>query len=289
LGSLSGCTEMLTAINAWTFPGELSPGKQLVAAAAAGFEGLELTVASEGPLRFDTTLESCATLARRATDLDLRIVSLASDEFWQTNYAAPDRSTRERAVAFTLQMLDRAVALAADAILVVPAVVGTLDEPQPRVSYADALHRTFDTLCSLRHEAESRGVTIALENVWNRFLLSPIEAADLLDRINSPLVGWYFDTGNVMVHGYPQDWIATLGGRIKRVHVKDYDLSRPGPAGFCPLGEGSVDWPSVIAGLRQAGYNGPLTYEGPGEPEEICRRLSNIINDRPILEKDEAR
>ncbi|MFQ5807451.1 MAG: sugar phosphate isomerase/epimerase family protein, partial [Phycisphaerae bacterium] len=72
------------------------------------------------------------------------------------------------------------------------------------------------------------------------------------------------------------------------VHVKDYNLRRPGSAGFCPLGEGSVDWPRVVGALRQVGYDGPLTYEGRGDPAEICRRLRNIIDDRPILGRGES-
>lgn len=276
---------MLAALNAWTFPAELSPAQQLDAAAAAGFGGIELTLGSDEPLRFDTPLATCAALARQAADLNLQVVSLATGEFWQVNYAAPDEPTRQAAVDLTLRMLDRAVELSAGAILVVPAVVGTPTEPRARVSYADALRFSFDTLRSLRHEAETRGVSIALENVWNHFLLSPFEAADLIDRVNSPYVGWYFDTGNVMPLGYPDDWILTLAGRIQRVHIKDYDLRRPGPAGFCALGEGSVDWPQVIAALRRVGYDGPLTYEGSGEPQEIHRRLSNIIAGRPALER----
>lgn len=279
---------MLKAVNAWTFPAELPPERQLVEAAAAGFEAIELTIAADGPLRFDTPLEVFAGLTGRAADLDLRVVSLATGEFWQTNYADQDETVRRRAVDMTLRMLDRAAALRAEAILVVPAVVGTLAEPRPRVSYADALLRTFDTLRRLRHEAESRGVTIALENVLNRFLLSPLEAADLIDRINSPYVGWYLDTGNALPLGYPEDWIATLGGRIRCVHVKDYDLTRPGEAGFCPLGEGSVNWPGVIDALRRVGYHGPLTFEGPGDPTDVQRRLSNIINGQPVLERSES-
>lgn len=279
---------MLNSINAWTFPPDLPPEKQLAEARAAGFDAIELTVATDGPLRFDTPLETCATLAARAAELNLRIISLATDEFWTTNYAVPDQSVRQRAVDLTLRMLDRAAALRADAILVVPAVVGTPNEPHPRVSYADALQRTFETLRSLRHEAESRGVTIALENVLNRFLLSPLEVAELIDRINSAYVAWYLDTGNVIPLGYPQDWVATLGPRIKCVHIKDYDLARPGDAGFCPLGEGSVDWPRVIAALRQVGYDGPLTFEGPGDPVDVHRRLSNIINGQPVLQRNES-
>ena len=280
---------MQIAINAWTFPDGLSPEQRLAAAASAGFEGIELTLDADEALHFDTPVETFAALARRANDAGLQVVSLATGEFWRTNYAATDQAIRKRAVDLTLRMLDRAAALEAGAILVVPAVVGTWDQPQPQVSYVDALYRTFDALCRLRSEAESRGVTIALENVWNRFLLSPIEAVELVDRVNSPHVGWYLDTGNVLAHGYPQDWIATLAGRIQRVHVKDYDLARPGVAGFCALGEGSVDWPGVLAALRQVGYAGPLTYEGCGDPTQVCRSLRSLVNGQPIRKEDAPR
>ncbi len=280
---------MLTAINAWTFEPELTPREQISTAADADFDGIELVIARNGSITFDTSLEDCEELARAAADQGLKIVSLASAEFWQTNYADPDQAIRREAAELTIRMLDRAVALGAEAILVVPAVVGKATDARPRVSYADALHRAFDTLRGLRHEAEQRGVTIALENVHNRFLLSPLEAAELIDRINSAYVGWYFDTGNIMAVGYPEDWIATLGGRIKCVHVKDYDLSRTGRDAFCALGEGSVDWTRVAAALRQVGFTGTLTYEGAGEPAEIRRRLDNIIAGRPVMERTESR
>lgn len=268
---------MFPALNAWTFPGGTSLEQQLAGTAAAGFGGFEPVVSEDGPLRPNTPIGECGALADRAAELNLRIVGLASGRFWEVNYASPEQADRRRAVELTLRMLDLAVGLRAGAILVVPAVVGKAGEARLRVPYADALHRTYDALHSLRHEAEARGVVIALENVWNRFLLSPVEAAELIDRVNSPCVGIYFDTGNVMPFGYPEDWITTLGRRIARVHLKDYDLRRPGPSGFCALSEGSVDWPVVITALRQAGYDGPLTYEGTGEPAEICRRVQDIL------------
>jgi hexulose-6-phosphate isomerase len=273
---------MYAAVNAWTFPGLRAADEQLEAAAAAGFAGVELVVGAEGPLRPDTPLDEFARLAGRAAELDLRLTGLATGLFWEFNYASPDPCDRQRAYDLTLQMLDRAAAAQADAILVVPAVVGTGDAPRPQVAYADALHRTVAALSKLRHEAEARAVMLAIENVWNRFLLSPLEAADLIDRINSPYVGFYLDTGNVLAYGYPEDWVATLGGRIARVHAKDYDLRRPGLAGFCPLGEGSVNWPAVVQGLAACGYDGPLTYEGGGDPTEVCRRLKNILVGRPV-------
>ncbi len=274
---------MFTALNAWTFAPETSLDEQLAVTASTGFAAIELVLSDDGPLRPDTPLHECTALAQKAADRGVRIAGLATVDFWQINYASPDEADRRRAVELTLSMLDRAAALGAGAILVVPAVVGMAADVRIRVGYADALQRVFDALSSLRHEAEARSVTIAIENVWNRFLLSPVEAADLIDRVNSPFVGFYLDVGNVLAFGYPEDWITTLGGRIARVHMKDYDLSRPGMAGFCPLGEGSVDWAAVVGALRSVGYTGPLTYEGAGEPADICRRLNNILAGRPVV------
>jgi hexulose-6-phosphate isomerase len=274
---------MFTALNAWTFPPDTSLDEQLAVTASTGFAAIELVISADGPLRPDTPLPECAGLAQKAAERGVRIAGLATVDFWQFNYASPDEADRRQAVDLTLRMLDRAAALEAGAILVVPAVVGKASDTRMQVAYADALQRVLDALSTLRHEAEARSVTIAIENVWNRFLLSPVEAADLIDQVNSPYVGFYLDVGNVLAFGYPEDWIATLGGRIARVHMKDFDLGRPGMAGFCPLGEGSVDWPAVIGALRSVGYAGPLIFEGDGEPADICRRLDNILAGRPVL------
>lgn len=268
---------MLAAINAWTFPETCSPAEQITAAAAAGFDGLELVVGADGPLRPDTPLHEFRRLGDCAADANLQLIGLAAGLFWQFNYASPAPGDRRRARDLTVQLLDQAAAARAGSVLVVPAVVGKAAGAALEVSYADAFYRTVDALSALRVEAEARAVTLAVENVWNRFLLSPLEAADLIDRVNSPYVGFYLDVGNVLPFGYPEDWIATLGGRIARVHAKDYDLNKPGKAGFCPLGEGSVNWPAVVEALSASGYDGPLTYEGPGEPAEICRRLRAIL------------
>lgn len=279
---------MYTAVNAWTLSDARSGDDYVRLAAEAGFAGVELVIGQDGPLQLDTPASAFADLGQRAADVDVQLSGLATGVFFQYNYASPDATDRQRAHDLTLHMLDQAAAGRIEAILVVPAVVGKATAPVPSVPYADAYHRTLDALSSLRFEAEARGVTIAIENVWNRFLLSPLEAADLLDEINSPHVAFYFDTGNILPFGYPQDWIDTLGGRIARVHAKDYDVTRPGRDGFCELGAGSVDWPAVIHALRRFGYDGPLTYEGGGEPVEACRRLRNILVDRPPLETEET-
>lgn len=269
---------MQVAINAWTFPAGMDAKAVATAAAQAGFEAVELTMGTEGLLTTQTPQAQCAEIARVFTDAGLRIASLATDLFWQFHYAHESPTARQQARELTRVGLDMAGWLGTDALLVVPAVVGRWNDPVPQVAYADALARSLDMLSSLSGEAEDRGVYIAIENVWNRFLLSPVEMCDLIDKVNSPWVGAYFDIGNAMAFGYPQDWIRTLGRRIIRVHAKDYDLDKPGVAGFdCPLLAGSVNWAAVAAALRDVQYDGPLTYEGPGEPAWIARQLKRIL------------
>lgn len=274
---------MYAAVNAWTFPDARTAEEQLSRSAAAGFAGLELVVSADGPLRADTPPSEFRRVARRATELGQRLAGVATGAFWEVNYASPEPAKRQAAYDLTLRLLDQAAAAEAGSVLVVPAVVGKVGEARGQVGYADALARATEALLALRHEAEARAVHLAIENVWNRFLLSPVEAADWIDLLNSPYVGWYLDVGNILAYGYPEDWIATLAGRIVRVHAKDYDLRRPGPAGFSPLGEGSVDWAAVVNGLAAVGYDGPLTYEGGHEPAEMGRRLTNIVAGRPPL------
>jgi len=268
---------MLRSINAWFFGSEVSPGEMAARCAAAGLEGLELTLDADGFLTPATEEPECRRISEQVRGHGIQICSLATALFWDVNYGSPDSTTRQMAIDLTLAMLDRAAWLGTDAILVVPAVVGRWNDPRPRVSYGDALNRTAEALHRLVPEAEQRGVVIGIENVWNRFLLSPVEMADVIDRANSPWVGVYFDVGNVMATGYPQDWIDVLGRRFVGVHLKDFDLGKGGAEGFCPLGEGDVDWKAVLRSLARSGYDGPLTFEGHGDLSDITSRIDRIM------------
>lgn len=245
--------------------------------AAAGLSSIEIVVGVEGLLRFDSPDGEYAEIGRAAQESGVDVSALSSAAFFSAHFASLVPEARQAARDRTLRMLDGAAACGARAIVIIPAVVGRAGDARPQCAYADALHLAAEALTPLRGEAEARGVTIAVENVWNRFLLSPVEMADFIDMVNSPHVGVCFDTGNVMATGYPEDWIRTLGGRIARVHIKDYDVSRPGRDGFCPLGAGSVDWAAVGGALREVAYAGPLTYEGGGEPAEIRAAMERVL------------
>src|SRR5262245_7631371 len=143
---------MLLALNAWTLPRDLEPAAQCATVAKAGFGGIELTIAVDGPLRFDTPLDQWAALRATAGDAGIRIISLASGSFFQCHYASPEPAERDLAIDRTRRMLDAAAACGVSTIVMIPAVVGRAADSRPQVAYADALRRALDALCALRGE-----------------------------------------------------------------------------------------------------------------------------------------
>jgi hexulose-6-phosphate isomerase len=150
------------------------------------------------------------------------------------------------------------------------------------VDYDDAWNRTTENLHGLKGLAEQLGVTIGVENVWNNFLLSPLEMRDLIDQIASPRVGVYLDVGNVVKFGFPEMWVKILGSRIARVHVKDYKRDVGTMGGFVDLLAGDVDFPAVVSALQKTGYDGPLTVEIGAEG---CFPEDNVFRTARAMEK----
>ncbi len=149
------------------------------------------------------------------------------------------------------------------------------------VPYDVAYERLLRALQELRPDAERRGVNIALENVWNKLLLGPLEFRQLLDAVGSSHVGCYFDTGNVMLTGFPEQWIRILGRRIKKIHFKDFKIDhRERRYEWTQLLQGAVDWPAVMREIRAIGYDDYVITEvcGPRPVyEETCRVMDTIL------------
>jgi hexulose-6-phosphate isomerase len=165
--------------------------------------------------------------------------------------------------------LQNAKDFGATAVLLVPAVVS------PDIMYRDAYARSQKQIRELIPQAQELGVIIAVENVWNKFLLSPLEFARYVDEFESPFVRAYFDVGNVVLFGFPQDWIRTLGPRIAKIHLKDF---KSDTKQFVPLREGSVNWPEVRKALAEIGYDGWLTTELDGGDEKYLRDVSARVD-----------
>jgi hexulose-6-phosphate isomerase len=159
----------------------------------------------------------------------------------------------------------------AQTVLLVPAVVN------PETTYKDAWTRSVAQIKQMLPLAEELKVIIAVEEVWNKFLLSPLEFANYVDQFHSPWVRAYFDVGNVVISGYPQDWIRTLGKRIVKLHIKDFKFEKR-QAQFVPLREGEINWKEVRNALAEIGYNGSATVELPAGDEAYLREVSHRVD-----------
>jgi L-ribulose-5-phosphate 3-epimerase len=253
---------MKKGINQWAFAPGTTTSEAMRKAKDAGFDAIELCFEEEGDTSFDATAEDLAEVAAAARSVGIEIASVATGVFWKYSLTSDEENTREKAKEMVRTMLRIAQHLGTDAILVIPGAVLVPWLPDSEVvPYATAHERARDAIGDLAGEAEKAKVAIAVENVWNGMFLSPVELRDFIDSIGSDYVGAYFDVGNCIGTGCPEDWIRILGGRIKRVHMKDYRRSAAGLGGFVGLLEGDANWPMVMAALRDAGYTGSLTVE----------------------------
>jgi hexulose-6-phosphate isomerase len=149
------------------------------------------------------------------------------------------------------------------------------------ISYDVCFERAREAVKQILPTAEKLGVFLAIENVWNKFLLSPLEMRDFIDSFKSKNVGSYFDVGNVLLTGYPEQWIKILGKRIKRVHIKDFKKTFGTAEGFVDLLEGDVNFESIKKELAAINYDGFVTAEmipfAPGRPEKTANAMKKIF------------
>ncbi len=230
-------------------------------AAQAGYEGVELVLSEAGSLNMSTSDKALYGLRVGIEDLGLAVCSVGAWNLWEYNLAGNDVSAGAHAQDIVKKQIDCAQALGADAILVVPGWVGTNFAPGI-TSYDQAYDNAQRRLAQLAPYAKAAGVHIGVENVWNKFLLSPLELKRFLDEIDSPFVGAYFDVGNIIYIGYPDQWIRILGQKhIKRIHFSDARESQAGLGMFVDLLAGDVDFGAVMAALRDIGYDDWITVE----------------------------
>ncbi len=248
---------MTKSISFWSFPAGTTVPEAMKLAKDAGFEGIELTVEAEGDITADSSPDHVKKFKKMADDMGLQLATVATGLGWEFPACGPDEKVSQQGVDIVRKCLEVANALEADTILCVPCAV-TAEYPYDR-AYDDVC-RVFS---DLGPEAADAGVCIGLENVWNKFLLSPLEFARIIDEIDQEYVQAYFDVGNVMLTGFPDQWIRILGERIEAVHVKDFRVV--GWAGtidnFVDLLEGNVPWDAVMAAFDEVGYDGAVTAE----------------------------
>ena len=252
---------MKKSISYWSFSGK-HVFQAMQTAKDAGFDGIELTLDAEGDVTMQTTAAQLAEIRSAAQELGLALPSVASSLFWAYSFTSDDPNEREQAHQAAVCEIQTAKALGADTVLVVPGSVSVEFVPErPVVAYDVCWERALQEMKRLAPIAEEAGINIGIENVWNRFLLSPLEMRQFLDEIGSERVGAYFDVGNVVYSGYPEQWIRILGKRIKKVHFKDFRRNPGGLNSFVDLLSGDVDWPAVMQAFADIGYDDWVTGE----------------------------
>jgi L-ribulose-5-phosphate 3-epimerase len=249
---------MKIGINRWTFPGHLSLNECFAQAKHAGFDSIEINIAEDGEVTPASTEAEIQAIVTSSKAAGVEISSLSTGLGWRYPITSPDESVRQKGEENIRAQLKVAQWLGVDTILVVPGIVSA------DIAYDEAYTRAQAVLKRVAAEAEERKVAVGVENVWNKFLLSPLEFARFLDEIGSPYVGAYFDVGNVLVYGFPDQWIRILGRRIKKIHVKDFKTNIGNITGFCNPLQGDVPWAKVRTALEAIGYNEFITAEVDG-------------------------
>jgi len=244
--------------------------EKMQAVKAAGFDGTEMM----SHMDQDEVL-------RARDQTGLIIPSVCGSRHWEKPLSSPDPAVRAEGLAALQQTLRDAKRYGASSVLVVPAVV------TKEVTYTEAYTRSQAEIRKAIPLAEQLGVRMAIENVWNQFLLSPLEAARYVDEFQSPAVGWHFDVGNSLNYGWPEQWIRILGKRIQKLHIKEFSRARRDQLGLwkgfdVKFLEGDNDWPAVMKALDDIGYAGWGIAEQPGgdSPEglaDLSRRMTRIF------------
>jgi hexulose-6-phosphate isomerase len=233
-----------------------------------GFDGVEMM----SPANYDRD----EVLAARDRS-GIVIHGVVNSEHWRSPLSDPDPVVRARGRETLEQALRDAGAYGSTTVLLVPAVVNK------QVSYADAWKRSRAEIRRVLPLAEEVRVRIAIENVWNNFLLSPLEAARYVDEFESPWIGWYFDVGNVVRYGWPDQWIRILDRRVLKLDIKEYSRVKRDNEGIwkgfnVEIGDGDCDWPSVRAALRDIGYEGWATAEVRGGDADRLREIAKRMD-----------
>lgn len=238
-----------------------------------GFDGVELNV----PL--DINISDVLSAKEKS---GIELPSVVNKDHWSLPLSDPDPQIRKQCIVSVAKSLEEVKELGGDTVLVVPGVVNE------KVSYEEAYFNSQNSIRELIPYAEKTGMQIALENVWNNFILSPIEAKRFVDEINHPLVGWYFDIGNVMRYGWSEHWIKTLNSRIMKLHVKEYSRELMNSKGLwegfkVDLLKGDNNWAVVMKAVSEINYSGGwITAEVDGGDrkhlKEISLQMDEIIS-----------
>lgn len=249
--------------------GNMTLEETLALCQEAGYEAVELTFRQGKDLYPNLTASEIEAIGKKCDAAGVAIASVIASG--SGNLLSPDPNEQKAGRERLRRSVEIGGLLGVNCTLLHP---GQL---LPVGTYEGAWRLLRNALIELAPLAESNRCAIGVENVWNKFLLSPREMTQFLDEVGSEWVGAYLDTANMMAYGYPEHWIRSLGKRIRKVHFKDFSRSKHQ---FTPLMEGDTDWKTLMAELRAIGYDDAVIHEVGGSREELletARRMRRIL------------
>jgi len=242
--------------------GTLEVSTFLHAAKRHGYDAVELCIGETGALGLDSDEAKCKAIVAEAAALGLTIPSTASGLYWGRALGDASADSRAQAVDDLKKMVQISGWLGAKTHLTIPGAVEVFFLPEREIlDYAHVWHYATAGLKEVLPYAEKAGVRLGIENVWNKFLMSPIEMRTFLDQFDSPFIGSYLDVANVLPFGYPEQWLRILGDKIVGIHFKDFRKAVGTIEGFVDLLEGDVNWPELVKAIDEIGYSGPVVGE----------------------------
>ena len=238
----------------------------------AGFDGVEMD-SPGGPPNDE--------IVKAAHDTGILIEGVVDSVHWNQTLSHGNPAVRAAGLKALETALRDCKAQGGTSVLLVPGVVNA------QVSYDECYERSQIEIRKAIPLAEELGVKIAIEDVWNDFLLSPMEAARYVDEFKSAAVAWHMDLGNVAAYGYPEQWVKILNKRIVKLHVKEFSRKKMNAEGkgkgfSVKLGEGDINWKAVMHALDDVGYNTWMCAEVSGggleELKDVAARMDRILS-----------
>lgn len=290
---------MKKGIHYWALPTSFTLEEKFKFAKRCGFDGVELVILKDQGLSMKMSDKALSEVRNIAECEGVAIPSLTNTLSWNCSFTSADPEIRQLAYETLKREIDIAYALGVPAVLALPGFVSfprdvnglhpstitsgkeEYTPAQEIVPYDLAYERSLEGLSAIAAYAKEAEVTVCVENIWSSFLLSPLEMRGFIDSIASDYIKSYFDVGNVMPFGYPDQWIRILGNRIRRVHIKDYKDGGWSMDRFCNLGEGNIDFESVVLALKAIDYDGWVTAEvnvDVDNPERVAMEASRQMD-----------
>ena len=275
------------SINRWAFKADWSAEECVTMAKKYGFDGIEFNLEEEGDFSLQTNDHEVVQLKALCQNNDLEISSICSLLFWKYPITSGDLDIRDKGIHLIKKMIDFAEILGVQNILVVPGMVHAdppLDFGNAPIPYMVAWDRAMAVVRDLADYAKPKGVVVGLENVfYNKFLITQLEYKKFLDEVDRDNVKIYFDVGNTMLCGFPEDWIRYLSDYICCMHLKDFDKNINTLNGWKNIFQGHINWANVTGAIREIGYDGYLVGEPSLFPflfqhEELIKTTSSALD-----------